>query len=210
LKLLLSCCITSFLLVANSALADSDTRKGPNSLDLGIGYKQYAMNLPSRVSASKNDDTNKFPALALIATDDINEYVSIRFEVTKGLEDARSGYDFSIDAPINPIKIKETYTAELDYSLSVAAKFSLLTNSPIQPFLILGGNTSAVSYDYEQTLSESITDEESKTLTSSGIMYGAGLEWITYDNIELLLSYENLSHFKYDAYALSFNIIFEF
>ncbi len=135
MKLLLSCCTTSFLIVASSALANSDTRKAPNSLDLGIGYKLYAMNLPSRVSASKNDDTNKFPALALIATDDINEYVSIRFEVAKGLEDASSGYDFSIDAPINPIKIKETYTAELDYSLSVAAKFSLLTNSPIRPSL---------------------------------------------------------------------------
>jgi opacity protein-like surface antigen len=167
------------------------------------------MDLPSRVSTSEDDDANEFAALALIATDDVNEYMSIRFEAAKGIADSRSGYDFTIDA-LNPIDINETYTTQLDYSLSVTAKFRLLANKALSPFLLLGGNASAISYDYEQTIEGAITDEDSETLTSSGLLYGAGFEWVTDENVELSLSYENLSHFKYDVYALSFDVVFDF
>jgi opacity protein-like surface antigen len=200
LKLLLSCGVTSFLLISHSVLADSAKHVSAGSLDFGIAYKRYSMDLPSRVATSEDDDANEFAALALIATDDVNKYMSIRFEAAKGIADSRSGYNFTIDA-LNPIDINETYTTQLDYSLSVTAKFRLLANKSLSPFLLLGGNASAISYDYEQTIDGTITAEDSETLTSSGLLYGAGFEWVMDENVELSLSYENLSHFKYDVYA---------
>ena len=209
MKSLLACGITSFLLISQSVFADSAKHISADSLDFGIAYKRYSVDLPSQVSAREDDDANEFSALALIVTDDLNEYLSIRFEAAKSLEDASSGYHFPINT-FDPLDINETYTAGLDYSLSVMAKFRLVTKTALRPFLLLGGNTSAISYDYEQIVGGVITDKESETLTSGGILYGAGFEWVTDDNVELSLSYENLSHFKYDVYAFSFDVIFDF
>ena len=206
MKLLLSCCIAPFLLLSNQVLAGSAEHANADNLDFGIAYKYYSMDLPSRVSSSEDDNANQFSALALIVTDDLTEYVSISFEAAKGIADANSSYDFTVE----DIDIGEDYTAQLDYSISVTAKFRLLADTILRPYVLLGGNAAAISYDYQQKVAEVITDEDSETLTSTGITYGAGIELVTDHDIELSLSYENISHFKYDSYALSFEVIFGF
>jgi len=177
-----------------------------SNLDFGIGYKAYFMALPSQVSSSEDDDSNQFPALALIVSDNFNEYLSIHFEAAKGLSDASSGYDFVVQ----DVNINETYTAELDYSFSIIAKLRLLSNTLLRPYLLLGGNAAAISYDYQQTVADEIIDESSETLTSTGINYGAGLELVTAHNVDFSFSYENVTHFKYDTYALSFDAVWNF
>ena len=196
--------LASTLFFSNQILASSVEKVDASNLDFGIGYKTYSMALPSQVSSSENDDNNQIPALAFIVSDDFNEYLSINFEAAKGLSDASSGYDFEGSG------INETYTAELDYSLSITAKFRLLENTLLRPYLLLGGNAAAISYDYQQTVVEEITDESSETLTSTGINYGAGIELITAHNVDLSLSYENVTHFKYDTHALSFDAVWNF
>jgi len=71
-------------------------------------------------------------------------------------------------------------------------------------------NASAISYDYQEKTADVTTDEESDTFTSTGLIYGAGLELITDHNLKLSLTYEMISHFKYDTDALSFEATFEF
>lgn len=198
--------IAPTLLLSNQLFASSNEKVDASNLDFGIGYKTYFIALPSQVSSSEDDDNNQFPALAFIVSDDFNEYLSINFEAAKGLSDASSGYDFVVQ----DIDINETYTAELDYSLSINAKFRLLANTLLRPYLLLGGNAAAISYDYQQAVAEEITDESSETLTSTGLSYGAGIELSTAHNVDLSLSYENISHFKYDTYALSFDAVWNF
>ena len=197
---------TPILLLSNQLLASSAEKVDASNLDFGIGYKTYFMALPSQVSSSEDDDNNQFPALAFIVSDDFNEYLSINFEAAKGLSDASSGYDFVVQ----DIDINETYTAELDYSFSIIAKLRLLSNTLLRPYLLLGGNAAAISYDYQQTVADEIIDESSETLTSTGINYGAGLELATAHNVDFSFSYENISHFKYDTYALSFDAVWNF
>jgi hypothetical protein len=190
---------TPLLLLSNQLLANSIEKIDASNLDMGIAYKTYSIALPSQVVASEDDDNNQFPALAFIVKDDLNEYFSISFEAAKGLSDGSSGYDFTVE----DIDINERYTAQLDYSFSVTGKLRLLADTMLRPYLLLGGNAAAISYDYQQTVADEITDESSETLTSTGVHYGAGLELVTDHNLELSLSYENIAHFKYDIYALS-------
>lgn len=206
MKLLLSCFIAPFLLLSQPALAGSIEHVSGDTLDFGIAYKRYSIALPSRVSSNEDDDANQFSALALIASDDINQYLSFSFEAAKGIADTSSGYDFNTMG----IEIDERYNAQLEYSLSVTAKFRLLAETLISPYVIFGGNAAAISYDYQQHVAGVITDEDSETLTSTGLHYGAGIELVTDHDLALSLSYENLSHFKYDTYALSFEATFDF
>jgi len=198
--------IAPTLFLSQPLLANSIEKVDASNLDFGMGYQSYSIALPSQVSSDDEAAFNQFPALAFIVSNDFNEYLSINFEAAKGLSDASSGYDFVLQGT----DISETYTAELDYSLSITAKFRLLKNTLLRPYVLLGGNAAAISYDYQQTVSEEITDESSETLTSTGIKYGAGIELITAHNVDLSLSYEIISHFKYDTDALSFDVVWSF
>ena len=196
--------ITPVLFAHHQAVASPVHKVDASNLEFGLAYKTYSMALPSQVSSRENDDNNQFPALAFIVSDDFNKYLSINFEVAKGLSDSSSGYDFEGTG------ISESYSAELDYSLSVTAKFRLLDNTLLRPYLLLGGNASAVSYDYQQSEANIVKDTSSETLTSTGLNYGAGLELITAHNVDLSFSYEKVSHFKYDTSVLSFDAVWSF
>lgn len=196
--------VPSALLAHNQVLASSVDKVDASNLEFGLAYKTYDMALPSQVSSSESDDHNQIPALAIIISDDFNKYLSINFEAAKGLSDSSSGYDFE------GTEIRESYSTELDYSLSVTAKFRLLDNTLLRPYLLLGGNAAAVSYDYQQSAANVITDMSSETLTSTGVIYGAGLELITAHKVDLSLSYEKVSHFKYDTSVVSFDAVWSF
>ncbi len=201
--LIIASAVTS-LLVSRSVYAGSVQKVDASQLNFGLAYKNYSMALPSQVSSKISDDHNQFSALALIVSDDFNEFLTLNFEAAKGLSNSTSGYNFEGTG------IRENYTTELDYSLSVQAKFRLLENTLFRPYLLLGANAAAVSYDYQQRAAELVTESTSETLTSTGLSYGAGIEFITAHNVNLSLSYEQISHFKYDTSAVSFDAIWKF
>lgn len=73
----------------------------------------------------------------------------------------------------------------------------------------LAYKTYSMALPYQES-SREIEDTFSETLTSTGLNYGVGLELITAHNVDLSLSYEKLSHFKYDTSVLSFDAIWSF
>jgi opacity protein-like surface antigen len=132
-------------------------------------------------------NTDYLAAFSLSLEDDINDYVTLHFEAAKSYSDDN---------------------IELDYSFGLLGKIHPLGKNTLSPFLLLGASTTAVSYDY---ISINTTGIEiiSDTQTSSGIQYGAGLEYAVVDDLKLSLTYEELPHIKYNTNVITFEVVID-
>ncbi len=191
--------ITALSLISANSFAEAQ----PFDLDIGIAHKAYSIDIPSQVANHSKEYTHYLPAIGLSIEDEFSEYFSFQFEVAKGYESEKT----SAAIISNETTTEEVFDAQLDYSLSVMGKIRPLGIKTLSPVLLLGVTTTAISYDYQQSIDSIIKKDETETETSSAIQYGFGLEFHAADDLNLSLSYVDLSNLKFKSSVINIEAV---
>lgn len=191
--------ITALNLISVNSFAEAQ----PFNLDIGIAHKAYSIDIPSRTANSSKDTTSNVSAMGLSAEEEFNEYFSLQFEIAKGYETDESSSLFVADDTITV----ESYETQLDYSLGIMGKILPFGRKTLSPVFLIGATTTSISYDYQHIVGTTINNDITETETSSAIQYGFGFEIDAADDLDLTLSYINLSNLKLETYILSFEAI---
>lgn len=191
--------ITALSLISTNSFAEAQ----PFNLDIGIAHKAYSIDIPSQIANSSEEYTHYAPAIGLSIEDEFNEYFSFQFEVAKGYESEKtSAENFS-----NGTTTSEVFDTQLDYSLSVMGKIRPLGIKTLSPVLLLGATTTSISYDYQQSINNVINKDYTETETSSAIQYGVGFELHAADDLNLSISYVDLSRLKLKSSVINFEAV---
>ncbi|WP_420590760.1 outer membrane beta-barrel protein [Bacterioplanoides sp.] len=177
------------LLISLSTMAQADQSTN-HQLKFGIAYKHINAAVPHQSDVSRIDKSNDFPAVAIAVSDRVSPYFSTHLELATGIKNQTSDYENEKDKTAQ-------YAAKLAYSLSALAKVRPLGNKTLTPLLILGLNTAEFKYNFQSS------KERTGKITSSGFVYGAGLELKVASDLDLSLTYENIAHFHEDVSAVS-------
>ena len=181
------------LLIGLSAITQADQSTN-HQLKFGIAYKHINAAVPHQSDVSRINKSNDFPAVAIAVSDRVSPYFSTHLELATGIKNQTSDYQYQV--PLQADKTAQ-YDAKLAYSLSALAKIRPLGNKTLTPLLILGLNTAEFKYDFQSS------KERTGKITSSGFVYGAGLELKVASDLDLSLTYENIAHFHEDVSAVS-------
>jgi len=209
----------SGIAASHLALAEPVSDKLPEGgWAIGLDNKIYALALPSHAKENGLDfgndgDVYGIPsALGLSASKQFNEYIAILGEIAMGYEEGVAGSSVSIGGfSTGRIDASEDYKTALDYSVSALVQLRPLGDTGFRPYLVAGLNTSSITYDYEiesNTISKPIKGSE--TLSSTGLVYGLGFEFYTWDTLEFKLDYQVLAHMEEATDVISFGLSYEF
>jgi len=191
--------ITTLSLISANSFAETQ----PFDLDIGIAHKAYSIEIPSRTANNSNDTTSNVSAFGLSAEEEFNEYFSLQFEIAKGYQTDESSSLFVSNGAITA----ELYETQLDYSIGIMGKILPLGRKTLSPVFLIGATTTSISYDYQQIVGTTIENDITKTETSSAIQYGFGFEIDVADDLDLSLSYVNLSNLKLETYIFNFEAV---
>lgn len=191
--------ITTLPLISANSFAETQ----PFDLDIGIAHKAYSIEIPSRTANSSNDTTSNVSAFGLSAEEEFNEYFSLQFEIAKGYQTDESSSLFVSDGAITA----ESYETQLDYSIGIMGKILPLGLKTLSPVILIGATTTSISYDYQKIVGTTIENDITKTETSSAIQYGFGFEIDVADDLDLSLSYIDLSNLRLETYILNFEAV---
>ena len=186
--------------------ANSFSEAQPFDLDIGIAHKAYSIDIPSRITNHSEKYTHYAPAIGISLEDELNEYFTFQFEVAKGYESERtSGVNFS-----NGTTTSEVFETQLDYSLSITGKIRPFGIKTLSPVFLIGATTTSISYDYQQIVGTTIQSDITETETSSAIQYGFGLEFHAADDLNLSISYVDLSRLKLKSSVINLEAVIKF
>lgn len=191
--------ITTLPLISNNSFAEAQ----PLDLDIGIAHKAYSIEIPSRSANNSKDTTSNVSAFGISAEEEFNEYFTLQFEIAKGYETDESSSLFVADGAITA----ESYETQLDYSMGLMGKVTPLGRKTLSPVFLIGATTTSISYDYQQIVGTTIKNNITETETSSALQYGFGFEIDAADDLDLSLSYINLSNLKLETYILNLEAV---
>ena len=208
----------SAITASHVALAEPVSDQLPESRwAFGLDNKIYALALPSHARENGFDfggdgDVYGIPsALGLSASKQINEYIAFIGEMAMGYEEGTAGTSTSIGGfSTGRINASEDYTTALDYSASALVQLRPLGDTGFRPYLVAGLNSTSITYDYEiesNTISTPIKGSE--TLSSTGLVYGLGFEFYTWDTLEFKMDYQALAHMEETTDVISFGLSYE-
>jgi opacity protein-like surface antigen len=75
---------------------------------------------------------------------------------------------------------------------------------------MIGATTTSISYDYQKIVGTTIESDITKTETSSSIQYGFGLEFRAADDLNLSISYVDLSKLKLKSSVINLEAVIKF
>lgn len=191
--------ITALPVISVNAIAEAQSF----DLDLGLAHKAYSIDIPSRIDSNSKNTTTNISAFGLSAKKEFNEYFSFQFEFAKGYTTDESSSLFISDGDI----AVESFETQLDYSIGIMGKILPLGHKTLSPILLIGANTTSISYDYRERTDGTVKNDISETETSSAIQYGIGLEIDAADDLDISLSYIDLSNLKLETYLLNFEAV---
>jgi opacity protein-like surface antigen len=194
--------ITTLTFISINATAETQ----PFDLDIGIAHKAYSIEIPSRNANNSNDTTSNVSAFGLSVEEELTEYFSLQFEIAKGYKTDESNSLFISDGVITA----ESYETQLDYSVSIMGKIRPLGIKTLSPVLLIGATTTSISYDYQKIVGTTIESDITKTETSSSIQYGFGLEFRAADDLNLSISYVDLSKLKLKSSVINLEAVIKF
>jgi len=169
-------------------------------MDLGIAHKSYTIDIPSLASKNSAKETSNIFAFGFSLEEEFNEHFTFQFEAAKGYTTGNTAYQLTLSEQT----VAETFKTQLDYSLSIMGKILPFGRKTLSPMLLIGATTTSISYDYKRIEDALIKVDSSENITSSGILYGLGVELHVADDLDLSLTYVDLSNLKYDTFTVSF------
>lgn len=205
--------LVSAITASHVALAEPASDPLPESRwAFGLDNKIYALALPSHAQENGFDfggdgDVYGMPsALGLSASKQINEYIAVIGEIAMGYEEGSAQGSLISSG----IRASEDYTTALDYSASTLAQLRPFGDTGFRPYLVAGLNSTSITYDYEiesNTISTPIKGSE--TVSSTGLVYGLGFEFYTWDTLEFKMDYQALAHMEENTDVISFGLSYE-
>lgn len=199
MKILPLLLITALPLISANAIAEAQ----PAAFDVGLAHKAYSIDIPSPFADNSKVTTSNISAFGLLVEEEINQYFTVQFEIAKGYTTDDTSSLFISDGST----VAETFETQLDYSIGMMGKILPLGIKTLSPIILIGATTTSISYDYLRIKDNAIDADKSKTETSSGIQYGLGIEYNAADDLDISLTYVDLSNLKYDAYTVNFELV---
>lgn len=172
------------------------------SARFGIAHKTYRIDQPFDATDGR-ERSNNVPVIAISLSERLNDHASVHIELAKGYSQANASYNYKAYVNLHRTQVSGDYSTKLDYSATAFVKLRLFGRKTFSPFVTLGMNSSAISYDFDNTDATAAKELDGKQ-TSSGASFGAGIELNVVKDADITLSYRKLPHHKEDVHVGSF------